>query len=317
MNNEPLVSIIIATYNQEKVIDETLQSVLRQTYCNLEIIVSDDGSRDGTRDELKRFAKKYPSIQLHLQEKNLGITDNFNFLAEKANGKYVSIFSGDDIMCAEKIESQVRILELNAAASFCHHAVFDLDADTNKVRGIISHRYEDGITTIHDILRNLGIPGSMSVMYRRSSARMPAFDPEIRTASDWLQLIHLAMAGQGFYIDTPLCYYRKDTEYNSKDTSKYEADFKKTIELTRAAYAKPGDAVDRSCDYALARYSLGAGFRCLLRGDNENARKFFAVNMPGIRLAIYSRILATVSYLHLGQWVLSRCKKIFKGMQHS
>jgi glycosyltransferase involved in cell wall biosynthesis len=312
MDFSPKVSIIVATYNQEMVIKETLESIEKQTYKNIEVIISDDGSTDKTREFLSNFVKNKDNYFLHFQEKNIGITDNYNFLADKATGDYVSIFSGDDVMCAEKVESQVNLLEENPLASFCHHAVFDLDAESKKVRGVITHQYLNNITTIHDVLRNLGVPGSMTIMYRRNMVSKPVFNPEIRTASDWFQIITLTMAGDGLYIDRPLCYYRRDSNYNGKDTSKYEIDFLRTIELTRDQFSRPNDLISSSCDYALSRYLLGAGYRCLMRADRVKARTYFTKNIYGMKFKFYSITLILLTYIPLKFSTLSTIKNYYK-----
>lgn len=312
MNSKPLVTILVGVYNQEKVIKETLASITSQTYDNLEIIVSDDCSTDGTREVLKRFVESHPRIHLFLQEKNIGIAGNYNFLASAASGKYVSIFAGDDVMCPDKIKCQVQALEESPDASFCHHAVFDLDARTNKVRGVISHHYDGGITTIHHVLRNLGIPGAMTIMYLRCLAQDPVFDPGLKSACDWLQIIHLTMSGQGVYIDRPLCYYRRDAAYNGKDPTQYEGDFIQTIKLTRSTYANPGDVIDQSCDFALARYSLGAGYRRLMRGEKLKARALFSSKMPSLKLAILSSLLTALSFFPVSNGLLIGFKNLYR-----
>jgi glycosyltransferase involved in cell wall biosynthesis len=308
----PLVSVLVGAYNQSKVVETSIDSILAQTYQNIEIIISDDASTDGTQDVLKRTAKNNPTIRLFLQERNLGITRNYNFIASKANGKYLALFAGDDVMFPEKINEQVKLLEDNRNSSFCHHAVQIIDYAGNKSREVISHHYKNGITTIHDVLRNLGIPGAMAIVCRRDSVKDPLMDPEIPTASDWLQMIHLTMAGRGLYIDKPLCFYRKDAEYNRKDPSRYENDFVKTISLARAAYASHGDAIDRSCDYALARYSMGAGYRRLVRGEREIARSCFKVARSEPKFMIPAYLLGMISFLNLPPRLLFVVKRIYK-----
>lgn len=312
MTKPPLVSVLIATFNQVNLINETINSVLAQDYPNLEILISDDGSTDGTREILTDIAANNPSIKLFLQEKNLGITNNYNFLAESASGEYVGVFAGDDLMCANKILLQIQLLEANRSASFCHHSVYNLDGVTGTVRGVTTHKYKNNKTTIVDVLRNFGIPGSMSVVYRRSLMGNPAFDPRISTASDWLQIIHLTMKGEGLYINEPLCYYRKYSNYNQKDPAKYEQDFVKTIEISRATYAKRGDHIDKACDYAMARYSLGAGFRSLVRVDRVNARKHFSAPMPNIKFAFYATFLKLISYLPVTADTFAKFRYIVK-----
>lgn len=312
MNSKPLVSVLVAVYNQTKVVEQTLDSIAAQTYKNIEIIISDDCSTDGTQEILKRIASNNPAIRLFLQQKNLGITRNYNFLAAKANGKYVALFAGDDVMFRVKIDEQVKLLEGNQDASFCHHAVEIIDYVSNESRRVISHRYESGVTTIHDVLRNLGIPGAMTIVYRRDAAKDPVFDLEIPTASDWLQMIHLTMAGRGLYIEKPLCFYRKDIEYNGKDPTRYENDFLKTITVARASYALPGDAIDKSCDYALARYSLGAGYRRLMRGERVIARSLFKAARSERKLMIMASVLGLISFFSIPRRFLSLAKQVYK-----
>lgn len=309
MNSEPLVSILVPTYNQCKVIDQTIKSILNQTYKNIEIIISDDCSSDSTKEIILKAAYNNPLIKIYLQEINLGITKNYNFAAAKATGKYIAIFAGDDVMFPEKIAKQVKLLESNPGASFCHHAVAILDSTTGQSRGIITHYYKNNMTTVHHVLRNLGIPGAMAIMCRRDVIKIPMFNPEIPTASDWLQMIHLTISGYGLYTNEPLCFYRKDDGYNGKDPSKYENDFIKTIDITRSNYAKPHDPIDLSCDYALARYSIGAGFRKIISNERIKARNLLRTSMKSNRLFLPSVFLYLLTYFPVSRNMLMFLKK--------
>ena len=312
MKKLPLISVMVATYNQKNVVEQTLQSITVQSYENIEIIISDDCSSDGTQSILTHFAESNLKVLLFLQEENLGITENYNFLARKCSGKYVVTFSGDDVMLPNKIARQVEALEADEGSSFCHHAVTILDYYSNIPGKILTRKYENNITTIHDVLRNFGIPGSMAVMYRRSAVKDPAFEPGIPVASDWFHIIELAMAGRGIYIDESLCFYRQDSEYNGKDPSSYENDFLKTIEMTRSIYAMPGDAVDKSCDYALCRYSLGAGYRRLIRGERLKARSLFRTAMAERKLTILAILLYGCSYFLVNPRILAQIKRVVR-----
>jgi glycosyltransferase involved in cell wall biosynthesis len=312
MSSAPLVSVLVAVYNQKNVIEQTLNSITSQTHQNIEIIISDDCSTDNSQEILRRISATNSKIKLFLQDKNLGITQNYNFLVSKATAKYIAIFAGDDVMLPEKIEVQVNLLEKTPDASFCHHAVEVIDYESQKSQGVISHVYESGVTTIHDVLRNLGIPGSMSIMYRSEVLKVPVFSPEIPTASDWLHMIHLTMAGRGLYIDKVLCLYRKDSSYNGKDPSRYEDDFIKTIDITRKTYASPNNLIDKSCDYALARYSLGAGYRRLLRGDRLKSRRFFKDAFLERKLIVVAFILCIFTFIPASARLLTFAKRIYK-----
>lgn len=310
--SEPLVSVLIATYNQKDLLIETLESVVAQTYGNYEVIVSDDCSTDGSQEILRKYASSYPFFRVYFQKENLGITGNYNFLADCAKGDFVSTFSGDDIMLPNKLEAQVEALKANPGVSFCHHAVYDMDSATGKVRGVITHSYKDGITRAEDVLRNMGVPGSMSVMYRRESAPSPVFEPSIGTASDWLNLIDLAMNGGGVYIDVPLCFYRKDGSYNKKDPTKYENDFVRTIEIARDVYGGVRESIKEACDYALARFYLGAGYRRLMRGDLDVARLFLNYALREKSLVLHASILSLFTYIPASSRVLWAVKGFYK-----
>ena len=103
--NNPLVSIIIPTYNREHLINETLDSVLAQTYINWECIVVDDGSTDNTFDIADEYCKKDSRFQYHKRpiNRNKGANASRNYGFELSNGVYVNWFDDDDIMLKDFI----------------------------------------------------------------------------------------------------------------------------------------------------------------------------------------------------------------------
>lgn len=102
--NSPLVSIIIPVYNREKVIGRALDSALRQTYKNIEIICCDNCSEDNTFSVLEEYAKKDNRIKLFHQKKNLGPVRNWLTGFEKSQGDYVKFLWSDDVIHDECIE---------------------------------------------------------------------------------------------------------------------------------------------------------------------------------------------------------------------
>jgi glycosyltransferase involved in cell wall biosynthesis len=94
----PLVSLAIITYNQKDYLRECIESVLSQDYENIEIVIADDCSTDGTQDMLREYDKKYPNkFVLKLSERNQGITANSNLALFACCGKYIAMTGGDDI----------------------------------------------------------------------------------------------------------------------------------------------------------------------------------------------------------------------------
>ena len=105
MNNQSsLVSVAMATYNGEKYIAEQIDSILRQTYKNIELIICDDCSTDKTIDILKKYEKNYNNIKLYLNNSNIGLNKNFEKAIKLCNGEYIAISDQDDIWNDDKIE---------------------------------------------------------------------------------------------------------------------------------------------------------------------------------------------------------------------
>lgn len=106
---KPLVSIIMSVYNAESLIDESLNSILNQTYSNLEIIVVDDCSTDSTTESLKKY--KDDRLTIIYNDINKGLTINLNTALLLCKGKYIARMDADDISDLKRIESQVDFLE--------------------------------------------------------------------------------------------------------------------------------------------------------------------------------------------------------------
>lgn len=130
----PLVSVIVAAYNAEKYINESIASILDQTYGNTEIIVVDDGSTDGTADILKSLPVSY------YFQKNKGQASALNFGISMAKGDYLGFNDADDLWVAEKLELQLKEFTKN----------IQLDASFGMVQQFIcSSLTEDQASKIH------------------------------------------------------------------------------------------------------------------------------------------------------------------------
>lgn len=108
---EDLVSVIIPAYNHEKYISDCINSVINQTYKNLEIFIGDDCSTDNTPKEIKKIKDK--RIKYFFSKKNRGVVETINDLLKKCHGKYIAFIGSDDVWYPEKIKKQVQILKEN------------------------------------------------------------------------------------------------------------------------------------------------------------------------------------------------------------
>lgn len=116
----PLVSIIIPTYNREKIIHETLDCALLQDYQNIEIIIVDNCSTDRTFDILKEYQAKHSKIKIYQNAENLGPVRNWEVAISYVTGKYIKILWSDDKISPDFISRCVGILESNNDVGFVY-----------------------------------------------------------------------------------------------------------------------------------------------------------------------------------------------------
>lgn len=108
---EETIDILLITYNGEKYIEEQVESILNQTYKNIRLIISDDCSKDKTAEILKKYEKKDNRIKLYIQEKNLGVVKNIEFLLKKVESPYYMLADQDDYWLPEKTEKTLEKLK--------------------------------------------------------------------------------------------------------------------------------------------------------------------------------------------------------------
>lgn len=115
---QPLVSVIMPVYNAERHLEEAIQSILNQTYDNIELIIINDGSTDQSQNIIKTIQLKDTRIRLVSRE-NRGIARTLNEAVMMAAGEYVARMDSDDFSCEERIEKQVAYLETHKEIDLC------------------------------------------------------------------------------------------------------------------------------------------------------------------------------------------------------
>lgn len=110
---QPLVSICIPTYNGEAFIEETIKSAIAQTYPNIELIVSDDGSTDRTIAIAQSFQSQTAADFRIILHRNYGLSQNWNFCIKQAKGEYIKFLFQDDLLAPECIEKMVALAQQN------------------------------------------------------------------------------------------------------------------------------------------------------------------------------------------------------------
>lgn len=186
----PTVSVILAAYNAERYIAESIESVLNQTFSDFELLVVDDGSIDGTQDKIAPYIDKIRYIK---KEENEGPAAARNTGILASRGDLIAFQDADDIWLPEKLEKQVRFLEDNKDIAMVYTDFMEFDENgTRKISFFAHHKPVSGWIFGHLLDEN---PiGSDTVLVRKDVfEKCGLFDALLRTIEDydmWLKIAH-------------------------------------------------------------------------------------------------------------------------------
>lgn len=184
--NEKLVSIIMPTYNCAKFIEETILSVLNQTYKNWELLISDDCSTDNTQEIVEKYSKNDLRIKYNKLKENVGAAMARNDAMERANGYYMAFLDSDDLWDNDKLKLQIEFMEKNNYNFTCT-AYRQIDEGGNILGKVIKTNHK---TSYNGVLLNCPV-GNSTVMYNVNS--LGKFEvPNIRKRNDdalWLKIL--------------------------------------------------------------------------------------------------------------------------------
>ena len=129
MSDRPLVSVLLTTYNRKEYLPYCIESVLNQTYSDLEFIIVDDGSTDGTAEQIRNYHD--PRIKLYILNQNRNISYATNYGLEKVTGDYLAYIDSDDLWHPQKLEKQITFLKDNPQFMACFTWVDFIDENGN------------------------------------------------------------------------------------------------------------------------------------------------------------------------------------------
>jgi len=272
----PKVSIMVPVYNAKDFIFECIESILSQSYRNIELIVSDDFSTDGTQLLLERF-KNDGRVRLFLNPENMGVTDNCNQALFSCTGKYVCFFAGDDIMLPGKIEEQVLLMEGNEKASMSYHRVNVFDSKTGKTL-YVTELSGRTVYSFFDIIEKAGLPGANSVMARRDCIPATLYNSDFPSVSDWLMFMELSLRGEILFINKVYAKYRKHQGgVSGKADCLLDETLKTLYYIENRFFNHP--KIISSCAKGRRKYLFGSLFRSLYFNNklliNDICTRFF------------------------------------------
>lgn len=200
MKNEkkekPLVSVLLNCYNAQDCISIAIESVLNQTYRNIELIVWDDGSKDKTLEIIKSFNDK--RIKLFKNKFNIGLGKSRLKAIKELNGDLISIIDADDYFENEKIDKQVSVFQNNREVSICATWSKILDENFKKLYFFESNETSE---TIKKKLKFVNIIPHSSIMYRKKTAvEVGWYSVNLEYSQDYNLTLKLINKGEIFVI---------------------------------------------------------------------------------------------------------------------
>lgn len=208
--NEPLVSIIMPSYNHEKFISQAVHSIMNQTYRKFELIVLDDGSSDSSRDILSVLNKQYP-FTLVFQD-NMGLSRTLNKgIKEYSKGEYVSLCASDDYWMPDKLEKQVAFMGKHPDIPMCYGKIYIIDEKGNilKLPTWSRNRGLRGGYIFKDILLLNFFPPPGNYLFKKSVFEDIGYYKDSIFTEDYYLALKLSKKYDIGYIDDYLSYYRR------------------------------------------------------------------------------------------------------------
>ncbi len=158
---EPLVSVLMVNYNHEETIGETIESVLGQTYKNIQFIIVDDGSTDGSCEVIESFQDE--RMEVYRLESNRHICYATNYGVEKVRGEYLARIDSDDVWYPDKLSRQVEFLKGSEQYKICFSWIDLIDTDGNNINdgnAELLHLFETEFTGQEDCLLTFFLIGN-------------------------------------------------------------------------------------------------------------------------------------------------------------
>lgn len=226
-SKQPLVSVCIPAYNNADYIGETINCILKQTWKNLELVICDDHSSDRTVEVVQKFDD--PRIHLYRNEKNLGMSGNWNNALHHCQGEYIKLICADDMLKEDAIEKEVGVLIKHPEALLAESDTQFRDLDGN-TKGMYHRYHKAGLVDGKKIGRAclftknwFGAP--LNNTFRRSVLNtVHGFDPAFRYILDYDFFMSIACLGKVYIIHEPLNYFRLRNDSNTGKVLKDEQD---------------------------------------------------------------------------------------------
>lgn len=242
---DPLISIIIPVYNTIEYLENCLDSVISQTYKNIEILLIDDGSLDGSDSLCDRYAENDSRIKV-VHQKNAGVSKARNVALDKVSGEYICFVDSDDTINENLIlHLYTTMLEKNADITICSHKTICENVASEKVFSeVIEYSQKDALK---DILLTTTFTGSpWAKLFKTERIKNIYFDDDIFYGEDMLFVVKAMMKAEKV-VFTPKAYYN----YFVRDGSACKSSFNDKRYTDVLSRKRIYDEISHICDCEL------------------------------------------------------------------
>jgi succinoglycan biosynthesis protein ExoO len=214
------VSVIIPTYNADKYIKETIESVLNQTEKNLEVITSDDVSTDNTVSVIETMIKIDNRVKLIKNDKNRGPSYARNRAIEMANGQWVAILDADDFYHPDRLKNLIKIAEDSNADLVADNIYYVDEHGKNSVLSIKIKENDSEVISTIDFIKN-DLPNTVGFKYgflqpiikkKFLVEKNIKYDENVRIGEDFMLCVECLLNGAKFILNYNAYYYYRHVQ---------------------------------------------------------------------------------------------------------
>lgn len=218
--SKPLVSVVIPCYNHEDFVQASIQSVINQTYENIELIIIDDGSKDGSIAKIEEMTKlceqRFVNFEFRSRP-NKGLSATLNEAIEWCQGEYYSGIASDDVILSHKLKVQVEFLNSHHNVLAVFGGVQHIDENDKIIATSLSKsRYYDFKRII---MHKFDLPAVTQLIRLQALKETGGYDSSI-ILEDWYMWLKLTKHGSIYYMSEIFALYRQHDNNISKDSEK-------------------------------------------------------------------------------------------------
>ncbi|MEO5976381.1 MAG: glycosyltransferase [Chryseolinea sp.] len=289
---KPLVTVICISYNHERFIGQAIDSVINQTYEQIQIIIIDDGSADNSASVITQFKVKYNSLEVLLLTQNVGNCAAFNTAYALAKGSFIVDFATDDVMMPDRIEKQVRQFEqYGGDVGIVFTDATYIDEKGKFIRNHFEHLLKFGLIlkvprgdVYRSVLERYFIPSPTALIRRQVIDQLGGYDEKL-SYEDFDLFVRASRLFKFEFLDERLTAVRKLSK--SMSTELYKRNDKQlmsTYDVCLKATKLNRDAGDNLALIGRVRYELR---QSVITENHLEATAFFKLlnTLDGLRFA--------------------------------